>query len=81
MMGVSISWTPLAQEYDVTPGARSDAATLLRDNGLVGDLDAASVPMMVRLAAEAGSNDLRKMLMTLVTAIEKHGTIIVRLNY
>lgn len=79
-MGVSISWH-VPKKHDVTPGARSKAAALLRDDGLVGELTSRDHATLIHLAAYEEDNEIRKMLVALAAALEKHGEIVVTLDY
>jgi hypothetical protein len=79
-MGVSISWSAI-KHHDVTPGARSKAAALLRDNGFVGVVRDSDSDALAHLAMHEEDNEIRKMIAALCDAAVKHGEIVVTLDY
>lgn len=79
-MGVSISWH-VPKKHDVTPGARSKAAALLRDNGYVGVIRDSDSGGLAHLGFREEDNEIRKMLVTLADAAVEHGEIVVTLDY
>ena len=79
-MGVSISWYA-PKKHDITPGARSKAAALLRDNGFVGYVRDSDVPDLLALAARQEDNEIRAMLVTIADAASQRQEIVVTLDY
>lgn len=80
-MGVSIWWSLTPKQHDITPGARSAFAALLEQKNLFGELGPSDIGAIAHVAAFCDDDEMRRALVTLIKAIEKHGAIIVGSGY